>query len=114
MLDGPADLYSLYDLSSPYSDGCFPDITSGSNGNPAGTGYDMATGIGSPIADELVPTLGFRAGSPVPEPGTLRCWPPPGWPGGGLRSSAAAGHRSVSGATAVSAVQTAPTALYQG
>ena len=35
----------------------FHDITSGNNGYPAGTGYDMATGIGSPIANLLIPAL---------------------------------------------------------
>ncbi len=51
LLDGPEDLYSL-----PATD--FNDITSGSNGNPAGPGYDMATGLGTPIANLLVPALG--------------------------------------------------------
>ena len=37
------------------TDGYFHDITSGNNGYPAGTGYDMATGIGTPIANVLVP-----------------------------------------------------------
>ena len=45
------DLYSL-----PGSD--FHDITSGSNGGYSATsGYDEVTGIGSPIADQLVPGL---------------------------------------------------------
>jgi hypothetical protein len=44
------DLYSL-----PSSD--FHDITTGSNGFPATTGYDLATGLGSPIANLLVPAL---------------------------------------------------------
>jgi subtilase family serine protease len=70
LLDGPADLYSV-----PTSD--YNDITSGNigpNGTyPAGPGYDMATGIGSPIANLLVPALGEidDGGVLVPEPGTL-------------------------------------------
>ena len=65
LLDGPEDLYSL-----PATD--FNDITSGSNGNPAGPGYDMATGLGTPIANLLVPALGeMNDASPAPEPGTL-------------------------------------------
>jgi hypothetical protein len=44
---------SLYQLSS--SD--FHDITTGSNGYNAGPGYDLVTGIGSPIANQLVPAL---------------------------------------------------------
>jgi autotransporter-associated beta strand protein len=35
----------------------FHDITSGSNGNPAGPGYDLVTGLGSPVANRLVPDL---------------------------------------------------------
>ena len=54
-LDGPSGtLPALYDL--PATD--FNDITSGSNGGySAGPGYDMVTGIGSPIANKLVPDL---------------------------------------------------------
>ena len=44
------DLYTL-----PSTD--FHDITSGNNGYAAGTGYDLATGIGSPVANLLVPAL---------------------------------------------------------
>jgi subtilase family serine protease len=47
-------LTALYGLSS--SD--FHDIVKGSNGGfKAGTGYDLVTGIGSPIANNLVPDL---------------------------------------------------------
>jgi hypothetical protein len=55
MLDGPSQtLPYLYDL--PSTD--FHDITSGSNdGETAGSGYDEVTGIGSPIANLLVPDL---------------------------------------------------------
>jgi subtilase family serine protease len=35
----------------------YTDITSGSNGFPAGTGYDLATGVGSPNANNLVPWM---------------------------------------------------------
>lgn len=58
-LDGPTQtLPALYSLS-----GDFHDITSGNispTGNPtysATTGYDLATGLGSPIANQLVPDL---------------------------------------------------------
>ncbi len=40
----------LYHL--PPSD--FHDITTGNNGNPAGPGYDLVTGIGTPVANLLV------------------------------------------------------------
>jgi subtilase family serine protease len=43
----------LYSLNSAD----FHDITTGSNGYSAGTGYDLATGLGSPIANKLVPDL---------------------------------------------------------
>ena len=51
-LDGPSQtLPALYAL--PASD--FHDITSGTNGRySAGPGYDMVTGIGTPVANELV------------------------------------------------------------
>ena len=44
---------SLYQLSSSN----FHDITTGSNGYNAGPGYDLVTGIGTPIANQLVPAL---------------------------------------------------------
>jgi hypothetical protein len=54
-LDGPSQtLPMLYDL--PSSD--FHDITTGSNGTySATTGYDLATGLGTPIANLLIPGL---------------------------------------------------------
>ena len=55
LLTGPSALYAL---SEPLHERrYFNDITSGSNGNSAGTGYDMATGIGTPIANVLIPAL---------------------------------------------------------
>jgi hypothetical protein len=47
-------LYDLY--TDDYADN-YHDITSGSNGSPAGVGYDLDTGLGSPKANELVPDL---------------------------------------------------------
>jgi hypothetical protein len=35
----------------------YHDVTTGSNGYPAGVGYDLATGLGSPQANNLVPWL---------------------------------------------------------
>jgi kumamolisin len=35
----------------------FHDVTAGSNGYSAGKGYDLVTGIGSPIMNKLLPTL---------------------------------------------------------
>jgi subtilase family serine protease len=48
----------LYSLGSPSTYGSyFRDITSGSNGYGAVTGYDLVTGIGSPLANSIVPML---------------------------------------------------------
>ncbi|MGO9114822.1 MAG: S8 family serine peptidase [Thermoguttaceae bacterium] len=64
-LDGPGQtLPALYTL--PSSD--FHDITTGNNGFPAGPGYDLATGLGTPIANTLVPDLANY--QVVPEPST--------------------------------------------
>ncbi len=41
--------------AAPQSD--FHDITSGSNGDSAGPGYDLATGRGTPIANLLLPAI---------------------------------------------------------
>ncbi len=35
----------------------FHDVTTGNNGNPAGAGYDLVTGRGTPVANKLVPDL---------------------------------------------------------
>jgi len=51
----------LYTL--PSSD--FHDITTGDNGFPAVTGYDLATGLGTPIANLLVPALAGYSGTAV-------------------------------------------------
>ena len=59
-LDGPTQtlpaLYELYSDPAKYSSD-FHDITSGYNVYPAGIGYDLVTGIGTPIANQLVPDL---------------------------------------------------------
>lgn len=53
-LDGATQtLPDIYQL--PSSD--FHDIVTGNNGYAAGDGYDLASGLGSPIADRLVPAL---------------------------------------------------------
>ena len=61
-------LYSLYGNSTTYAND-FHDVTTGSNGTyPAGTGYDLATGIGTPIANTLVPAL---ANTTIGEPPSI-------------------------------------------
>ena len=53
-LDGRQEtLPRIYDM--PGAD--FHDITTGDNGFPAGLGYDLTTGRGSPVANVLVPDL---------------------------------------------------------
>jgi len=47
------DLYSL--ASTDYN-----DITTGSNGYPTKVGYDLVTGLGSPIADNLISNLTLK------------------------------------------------------
>jgi hypothetical protein len=48
-------LYSTYNSANYGND--FHDVTTGNNGFAAGTGYDLATGIGSPKVNTLVPVL---------------------------------------------------------
>jgi hypothetical protein len=54
-LDGRSQ--TLPDIYSFSTSDNFHDITSGNNGFSAGVGYDLVTGIGSPVANLLVPTL---------------------------------------------------------
>ena len=59
----------LYELAGSQGNfnpgGAYRDITSGNNGGySAGVGYDLVTGLGSPVANVLVPSLGI-AFSPV-------------------------------------------------
>lgn len=69
-LDGPTQtLPRIYQL--PRSD--FHDITTGNNGFAAGPGYDLVTGIGTPIACQLVPDL---AGVPTGSPDLLKVYRP--------------------------------------
>src|SRR5262249_50500726 len=49
---------SLYNAAaSPVYASNYTDITTGSNGLSATPGYDLATGLGSPLANALVPYL---------------------------------------------------------
>jgi hypothetical protein len=57
-------LPALYAIGSSSSYGsAFNDITTGNNGYPAGTGYDFATGLGSPKAAGLVSSLASVTGT---------------------------------------------------
>src|SRR5262249_13340539 len=44
---------ALYNVPVPD----FHDVTSGTNGYAAGVGYDLVTGLGTPLADRLIPDL---------------------------------------------------------
>jgi subtilase family serine protease len=57
-------LYSIGESSSYDSD--FHDVTSGSNGFSATTGYDLATGWGSPNGSALLNALAGSSTSPTP------------------------------------------------
>jgi hypothetical protein len=75
-LNGGDLLNQIYKVSA----NDFHDITSGNNGFPAGPGYDLVTGRGSPKANLLVPDLvATVAGSPAPTP-TPGPTPPPVFP----------------------------------
>jgi hypothetical protein len=64
-LDGPTEtLPKLYSLSS----GNFHDVNTGNNGYPAVNGYDLVTGLGTPVVNQLVSSL---AGSRAPSIGSL-------------------------------------------
>jgi hypothetical protein len=68
-LNGGSDtLPRLYAL--PSSD--FHDITTGSNGFAAGPGYDLVTGLGSPLANLIAAAL---VSAPAPTPGTPSLMP---------------------------------------
>jgi subtilase family serine protease len=56
-------LYGIYNSANYGND--FHDITTGNNGFAAGVGYDLATGIGSPKANTLVPALAAAGDLPL-------------------------------------------------
>ena len=50
-------IYSIYENSAQYA-AAFHDVSGGNNnGFSAGPGYDLVTGVGSPVANVLVPAL---------------------------------------------------------
>jgi FG-GAP-like repeat len=53
-LSGVNSVYSRASTGALYSNN-YHDIITGSNGLPAGTGYDQVTGLGSPKANNIVP-----------------------------------------------------------
>ncbi len=78
---GPTETQSaLYNL--PLN--AFHDITTGTNGGfHAGTGYDLVTGLGSPVADILVPALvNWDAGANTVSPHSVTVTGDGGYTGG--------------------------------
>jgi hypothetical protein len=53
-LDGPSNTLPMI-YKAPAA--ALNDITTGNNGFPAGPGYDLVTGLGSPVADHLIAAL---------------------------------------------------------
>jgi hypothetical protein len=69
-LDGPNQLLpAIYQIAAT-DPNAFQDITTGNNGYPAGPGYDLVTGVGTPNAQYLVPDLVATDSTP-PAPVTL-------------------------------------------
>ncbi len=69
---------ALYTLAGPGNytnpNGDFTDITTGSNGTAATGGYDTVTGLGSPVANKLVPDLiayGTTTSQPTTAPASI-------------------------------------------
>ncbi|HZZ29214.1 MAG TPA: S53 family peptidase [Pirellulales bacterium] len=60
---GKGSLANVQDVLYTLSKSDFHDITSGSNGFSAGTGYDLASGLGSPIASSVIRDLVAYGGS---------------------------------------------------
>src|SRR5262249_36235159 len=57
-LDGPTQtLPQLYKLASLSYSTYYNDIVDGNNTYQAGPGYDLVTGIGTPVADQIVQAL---------------------------------------------------------
>jgi hypothetical protein len=62
--DGPRQLLpAVYQIAAT-DPNAFHDILTGNNGNPAGPGYDLATGVGTPNAQYLVPDLVAASAKP--------------------------------------------------
>jgi subtilase family serine protease len=82
-LDGPSQtLPTIYGFGS-----AFRDITSGSNGYAAGRGYDLATGLGTPVAYILAGDLAFHVNSSFIAMNTLDTSHSSGLTAGGLSST---------------------------
>jgi hypothetical protein len=63
-LDGPGQtLPAIYQMATTGQSTYFHDVTKGNNGYSAGPGYDLVTGLGSPVANHIVTALVSVSGS---------------------------------------------------
>jgi subtilase family serine protease len=63
-LDGPSQtIYALYSMAHSNYSANFHDVVGGSNGYYAGSGYDLATGLGTPRSNAVVQMLVRATGS---------------------------------------------------
>jgi subtilase family serine protease len=71
LTSGDAALYSVAGTANTINPSYFYDIQSGNNGadpdDYAIAGYDLVTGLGSPVAAGLVPALSGGSGGPTPD-----------------------------------------------
>ena len=82
-LDGASQtLPAIYNAANGAYSSNFHDITSGNAGrNRAGTGFDLVTGWGSPIANSIVPALASdHPASDAVSPAPPAASPPTAWP----------------------------------
>src|SRR5271157_3033363 len=94
-LDGPSHtLPALYAFSS-----AFRDVTTGSNGYSATKGYDLATGLGTPIAYQLVGDLAFHVTSNYLSATSMAAVASQSLPAGGQSSAAMTPLLSVAGSS---------------
>ncbi|MGA3008472.1 MAG: chitobiase/beta-hexosaminidase C-terminal domain-containing protein, partial [Opitutaceae bacterium] len=54
----------LYSLANANYAAYYHDVTSGSNGHAAGSRFDLVTGLGSPVGNQLVPALAGGGSTP--------------------------------------------------
>jgi hypothetical protein len=65
-LGGQAAMTSLYALATYLGPTTFHDITAGNNGYVAGAGYDLVTGLGTPMAPAIAEGLSGNVAAPTP------------------------------------------------
>ena len=87
-LDGPSQtLYAVYAAAQSSYSTYYHDVTSGRNGSRAGPGYDTVTGLGTPIAKNVVSALVAWTGNGSVGHLTVTQSPPAGGGGHATRSA---------------------------